>query len=55
VHNFAAYDLSVVMAPRLRLDCTWAFDDGRHDIIYMNRMDPDPVLLDTFTCIGKLV
>lgn len=55
VHNFGAFDLSVIMAPRIRLDCSWAFDDGRHDIIYMNKLDPQKVLEDTFTCIGKLV
>ena len=55
VHNFDAFDLSVIMAPRLRLDCTWAFDDGRNDIIYMNRLDPSKILKDTFECIAKLV
>ncbi|MBQ8523324.1 MAG: nucleoside hydrolase [Clostridia bacterium] len=55
IHDASAFDLSVIMAPRIRLDCTWAFEPGRHDIIYMNRLDPQKVLFDTFTCIGKLV
>lgn len=49
-----AFDLSIVMAPRIRLDNTWAFEDGRHDIMYMSRLDDKKVMDVTFEIIGEL-
>lgn len=55
VHNFDAYELKIMMAPRMRGDDVWAFDDGRHDIIYMPKLDPDAVMKDTFDAINNLI
>lgn len=55
LHNPDAFDLEIITAPRMRLDCTWAFEDGRHEIVYMNRLEPSAVFDDTFECIRRLV
>ncbi len=55
LHNVSAFDLSVITAPRMRLDGAWAFEEGRHEIIYMNSLDAQPIFDDTFSCISRLV
>lgn len=55
MHDANSYELSVIMAPRLRGDGVWAFDDGRHDIIYMSKLNADKVMKDTFESICKLI
>lgn len=55
IHNSSAFDLSVITSPRMRLDGAWAFEDGRHEIIYMNSLDAETVFADTFKCISRLV
>ncbi len=55
VHRPEAFCLSIIKAPRMRGDDVWAFDDGRHDIIYMDRLDNVQVMQDTYDLINKLV
>lgn len=55
VEDINAYELSVITAPRIRGDGVWAFDDGRHSIIYMTKLNADKVMKDTFNSICKLI
>lgn len=55
IHDASAYELSVIMAPRIRGDGVWAFDEGRHNIIYMSKLNADKVMRDTFESICKLI
>lgn len=55
VHNADAFELSIEMCPRMRGDGVWAFDAGRHDMIYMSKLDPDRVMHDTFETIDTLL
>lgn len=55
VEDANAYELSIIPAPRIRGDGVWAFDDGRHNIIYMSKLNADKVMKDTFNAICKLI
>lgn len=55
LHDVNAYELSVIMAPRIRGDGVWAFDEGRHNIIYMKKLNANKVMNDTFESICKLI
>lgn len=49
-----AFTLSIIPAPILTDDRTYAFDSTRHKIIYMNMVDGNVVLNDAFSCIASL-
>ena len=49
-----AYEFSIIPAPIFGDDRTYAFDRTRHKIIYMDKVDRDIVLGDTFAAIGTL-
>lgn len=55
LHDVTAYELSVITAPRIRGDGVWAFDEGRHSIIYMSKLNASKVMSDTFASVSKLI
>ena len=55
LHCPEAYDVEIMMAPRMRGDDVWSFDQGRHDIVYMHKLDPDKVTYDFFEAINALI
>jgi len=49
-----AYKFSIIPAPVLTDDRTYAFDSTRHKMIYMDDVDENIILEDAFTCINSL-
>ena len=48
------YQLSIITAPIFGDNYQYAYDKTRHKIIYMDKVDRDIVLADTFAAIGTL-
>lgn len=49
-----AFKLSIIPAPIFTDDCHYAFDKTRHNIIYMDSLDPDSVLDMTWKYISEI-
>lgn len=48
------YQFTIMAAPIFGDNYRYAFDKTRHKIIYMDKVDRDIVLADTFASIGSL-
>ncbi|MBQ6788904.1 MAG: nucleoside hydrolase [Clostridia bacterium] len=48
-------ELSVITAPRIRGDGSYALGEDRHEIIYMEKLNPAPTLDRAMDCIKKLI
>ena len=55
IHRPSAYDLEIIMTPRIRGDGVWAFDPDRPYMIYMSKLDADVVTNDFFEAINALI
>lgn len=54
INAYDAFDFSIVPAPVFADNRAYAFDQTRHKIIYMERLNPERVFSDTYSCISKL-
>ena len=48
-------ELSVITAPRIRGDGSYSLGEDRHEIIYMEKLNPAPTLDRAMDCIKKLI
>lgn len=48
-------ELSIITAPRIRGDGSYALGEDRHEIIYMEKLTPAPILDRAMDCIKKLI
>ena len=49
-----AFEFKIIPAPVITDWGSYAFDSTRHKIIYMEKMEPKPVLDETWRCINKI-
>ncbi len=47
------FDLEIITAPRIRGDGVWAFEEGRHEIIYMNKLCPEEIFKKCFAAVSS--
>ncbi len=53
IDDASLFELEVITAPRVRLDGCWAFEEDRHEIVYMHRLNPAELFKKCFAAVSS--